>query len=121
MYSRTLKRRVASFEAVQKDASGTRRGPEVGFRLDLRPDFRGRREKWQEKKEMTGDGAREWTSEKTDFWAVATPLLAAFQPPNAFGAGGRYRPSWPADLLAPSLAELQANNPTDLNDNHQRR
>ena len=87
MYSRTLKRRVASFEAVQKDASGTRRGPEVGFRLDLRPDFRGRREKWQEKKEMTGDGAREWTSEKTDFWAVATPLLAAFSRPTPSAPG----------------------------------
>lgn len=26
-------------------------------------------------------------------WAVATPLCAACQPPNAFGFGGRYRPS----------------------------
>ncbi len=26
-------------------------------------------------------------------WAVATPLWTAFQPPNAFGTGGRYRPN----------------------------
>jgi hypothetical protein len=28
-------------------------------------------------------------------WAVATPLCAAWQPPNAFGFGGRYRPTCP--------------------------
>ncbi len=39
-------------------------------------------------------------------WAVATPLCAAFQPPNAFGTGGRYRPSCRAEFLAPSPAEL---------------
>src|SRR5258708_26652997 len=39
MYSRTLKRRVATFGAAQKDASGTRRGPEATFRTDSRPDF----------------------------------------------------------------------------------
>src|SRR5712691_3114497 len=39
MYSTILKRRVTSFEAAQKDASGTRRGPDVAFRMDLRPDF----------------------------------------------------------------------------------
>jgi len=27
-------------------------------------------------------------------WAVATPLCAASEPPNATGAGGRYRPSY---------------------------
>jgi len=47
----------------------------------------GRKEKWQEKKEMTGDGAREWVSEKTDFWAVATPLLAAFSRPTPSAPG----------------------------------
>ncbi len=35
---------------------------------------RGRRWKWQEKKEMSGNGASEWSEEKTEFWAVATPL-----------------------------------------------
>jgi len=29
---------------------------------------------------------------KSRAWAVATPLCAASQPPNALGAGGRYRP-----------------------------
>ena len=29
---------------------------------------------------------------KARAWAVATPLCAASQPPNASGAGGRYRP-----------------------------
>jgi hypothetical protein len=55
---------------------------------------------------MNGDGASERSEEKTEFWAVATPLWAAFQPPNASGAGGRYRPSCPTEFLAPSPAEL---------------
>src|SRR5260370_37581622 len=39
MYSRILKRRMRTFEAVQKDAPGTERGPEAAFRVDLRPGF----------------------------------------------------------------------------------
>src|SRR5712664_940384 len=39
MNSRILERRVTSLEAAQKDASGTRRGPETAFRVDLRPGF----------------------------------------------------------------------------------
>src|SRR5260370_24500396 len=39
MNSRILERRVTTLEAAQKDASGTRRGPESGFRVDLRPGF----------------------------------------------------------------------------------
>jgi hypothetical protein len=34
----------------------------------------GRKSKWQENKEMSGDGASERSKEKTEFWAVATPL-----------------------------------------------
>jgi len=30
---------MRTFEAAQKDASGTRRGPEAAFRVDLRPGF----------------------------------------------------------------------------------
>src|SRR5260370_33158585 len=40
MYSRILKHRVPTFEAVQKDASGTVQGTERAFPVDLRPDFR---------------------------------------------------------------------------------
>src|SRR5258708_39728572 len=39
MYSRILKRRMRTFEAAQKGTSGTRRGPEAAFRVDLRPGF----------------------------------------------------------------------------------
>src|SRR5882762_8891514 len=39
MYSKILRRRVNSFEAAHKDASGPRIGPEATFPLDLRPDF----------------------------------------------------------------------------------
>jgi hypothetical protein len=39
MYSNILRRRVRSFEAAENDACGTRRGLEVTFRVDLRPDF----------------------------------------------------------------------------------
>jgi hypothetical protein len=55
---------------------------------------------------MTGNGGSERSEERTELWAVATPLCAACQPPNAFGFGGRYRPSYPAEFLAPSPAEL---------------
>jgi hypothetical protein len=67
----------------------------------------GRKYKWQEKKEMSDDEASERSEEKTEFWAVATPLCAAWQPPNAYGAGGRYRPKGPAEFSAPSQAELK--------------
>src|SRR5229473_4846355 len=40
MYSKVLRRRMRSFEAAEKDASGARRGSEPAFRMDLRPDFR---------------------------------------------------------------------------------
>src|ERR1700688_1254829 len=40
MYSQILRRRVTTFEAAQKYASGTGRCPEAAFLLDLRPDFR---------------------------------------------------------------------------------
>src|SRR5713226_1670066 len=39
MNSRVLERRVTTLEAAQKDASGTERGPEAAFRVDLRPGF----------------------------------------------------------------------------------
>jgi len=49
--------------------------------------------------------SEERSAQNSRGWAVATPLCAAPEPPNAFGAGGRYRPSCYSDLLAPSLAE----------------
>src|SRR5882672_1847733 len=39
MYSKILRRRGRSFEAADKDASGTGRGREATFRVDLRRDF----------------------------------------------------------------------------------
>jgi hypothetical protein len=39
MNSRILERRVTTLETAQKGASGTRRGPEAAFRVDLRPGF----------------------------------------------------------------------------------
>src|SRR5882762_6874038 len=39
MYSKIFRRRVNSFEAAHKDASGPRIAPEATFRMDLRPDF----------------------------------------------------------------------------------
>src|SRR5260370_578164 len=55
---------------------------------------------------MSGDGASERREEKTKFWAAATPLLAALQPPRALGPPGPYRPRVLAELLAPSPAAL---------------
>ena len=56
---------------------------------------------------MTRDGAFGKGLGENRFWAVATPLCAAWQPPNAYGGGGRYRPKGPAEFSAPSLAELK--------------
>ena len=39
MNSRILERRMTTLEAAQKDAFRTRRGPEAGLRVDLRPGF----------------------------------------------------------------------------------
>ena len=41
-----------------------------------------RKWKWQEKKEMTSDGASEWSKEKTEFWAVATHFERLFSRPT---------------------------------------
>ena len=56
---------------------------------------------------IRGDGAVRRDGAENRFWAVATPLLAAFSRPTPFGAGGRYRPTCSAELMAPSLANLR--------------
>ena len=40
------------------------------------------------------------------FLGGSDPTLCGFQPPIAVGAGGRYRPSCPAEFLTRSPAEL---------------
>lgn len=44
-------------------------------------------------------------------WAVATPFCAAFSRPTPSGARGRYRPSGPADLFAPSPGPSSSKQP----------
>ena len=56
-------------------------------------------------------------AQKIAGWAVATPLCAAFSRPTPSGAGGRYRPSRPADLLAPSLMKTEVEQTTTFNRN----
>jgi hypothetical protein len=68
------------------------------FPFTLRPVFH-----WPHSEETEKHNDSQRRSQKNDpgenrFGAVATP--------NAFGAGGRYRPSCSADSLAPSPAEL---------------
>jgi hypothetical protein len=63
------------------------------FGLDLRTLFHMPQIEAQGKKQDTGDGALGGERGENRFWAVATPLRAAWQPPNASGAGGRYRPN----------------------------
>jgi hypothetical protein len=55
------------------------------------------------------------------FLGGSDPTLDGFQPPNARGAGGRYRPSCSGDFIAPSPAEESTDNPTALNPKYQRR
>jgi hypothetical protein len=74
MYSKALRQQIRSFQAAERNASGTRTGPEALFVWTCGEISSGRKLKWQEKKEMTGDGASERSEEKTEFWAVATPL-----------------------------------------------
>jgi hypothetical protein len=45
------------------------------------------------------------TGEKR-FLGGSDPTLSGFEPPNAFGAGGRYRPRCPANFFDPSPAEF---------------
>jgi hypothetical protein len=49
----------------------------------------------------------ERTAQNSRGWAVATPLCAACQPPNAFGFGGRYRPTCPSRSIR-SVADRTA-------------
>jgi hypothetical protein len=43
---------------------------------------------------------------RKSFLGGSDPTLDGFQPPNASGDEGRYRPSFRAEFLAPSPAEL---------------
>ena len=63
---------------------------------------------------------KEWHA-KTAYLGGSDPTFGGFRPPNASGAEGRYRPSCRADFLAPSPAEVQADEPTESNCNHKRR
>lgn len=62
--------------------------------------------------------SQEKIAQKSRGWAVATPLLAAFSRPTPSGAGGRYRPTYSADVLAPSLAIPQRKQSQSLNTNN---
>jgi hypothetical protein len=55
--------------------------------------------------ELSQRRSQEGSAQKSRTWAVATPLWPAFSRPTPSGAGGRYRPSCSAGLLAPSLAD----------------
>ncbi len=74
MYSRILEQQGASFEAAQNDASGTRRGPKAAFGVDLRLDFRWPQVEVARKERDDRRRTSEWSEEKIEFWAVATPL-----------------------------------------------
>jgi hypothetical protein len=106
MYSKILTRRVRSFEAAQKDASGTRRSPEATVRRDLRPDFQ-----WPQL-EVAGkerdDRQRSVGAErgKDRILGGSDPTLSGFSAAQRLRAGGRYRPTCPTEFLAPSPAEL---------------
>ena len=95
-----------NFEYAAQGCFEGERSSRSDFGLDFRPVFHLPQIEAEEKTQHTATERPEKSEEKTVFGAVATPLWTAFQPPNAFGAGGRYRPSCPADLLAPSPAEL---------------
>jgi len=79
------------------------------------------RENTRKNSRIASDEAKNGTERKHVFRAVATPLCAAWQPPYACGAGGRYRPICPAEFLAPSPAELQEMWPTEFKQYEQRR
>ena len=97
--------RTAS-SAEQKNASTAENARESSFVSICGQFSNGRSSNPKSKKNITGDGAFGKDRGENRFWAVATPLRAAWQPPNAFGAGGRYRPMCPAEFLAPSPAEF---------------
>ena len=61
--------------------------PRFDLGLDLRPVFQWPHGQPREEERNAGDGAYGEDGGQNRFWAVATPLGAAWQPPNAFGAG----------------------------------
>src|SRR5882724_11625766 len=110
MNSRILERRVTTLEAAQKDAFGTQRGPEAGFRVDLRPGFQ-----WPQVEVARTEGhdrRRSIGVERGEnrILGGSDPTLSGLAAAQRLRPGGRYRPSCPADFLAPSPAELQGEN-----------
>ena|SRR5437867_9781235 len=106
MNSRILERRMTSLEAAQKDASGTGRGPEAGFRVDLRPGFH-----WPQV-EVAGkerdERHRSIGAERGEnrILGGSDPTLSGLAAAQRLWRRGRYRPSCPAHFLAPPPADL---------------
>lgn len=92
-------------EAARKGGFEAATSARSDFPCSLRPVFDLPHSQAAEKQRDSQRRCRKQQLVENRSWAVATPLCAASQPPNAFGAGGRYRPSCSSDLLAPSLAK----------------
>jgi hypothetical protein len=96
------------FERAAQGCFESERPSRSDFGLDFRPVFHLPQIEAEEKTQHTGDEAFEGERGEKRFLGGSDPTLSGLAAANAFGAGGRYRPSWPADLLAPSPTELEA-------------
>src|SRR5262249_24182879 len=67
------------------------------FRFILRPVFQWPHSEHTEIGRDSQRGSQKNEPGENRSWAVATPLCATWQPPNASGFGGRYRPSCSSD------------------------
>src|SRR6267378_5633343 len=114
MNSTILERRVTTLEATQKDASGTRRGPEAAFRVDLRPGFQ-----WPQVEVARTEGD-EWRRSigvergENRILGGSDPTLSGLAAAQRLRCRGRYRPSCPAESLAPSPAEFACREHNDF-------
>jgi len=114
MYSRILKRRMRTFEAAQKDASGTERGPEAAFRVDLRPGFL-----WPQvevARKERDDRRRSIGVERGEnrILGGSDPTLSGLGAAQRLRRRGSLPPNLFSKLLAPSPAELSESFPTGL-------
>jgi len=115
MNSTILERRVTTLEAAQKDASGTRRGPEAAFRVDLRPGFH------CPQVEVAGregdDRRRSIGAERGEnrILGGSDPTLSGLRAAQRLRRRGVATAQVVQHSSSPSPAELQGENPTSLN------
>jgi hypothetical protein len=109
------------FVTTLKDASGAGKRTEAPFHLDLRPEFHWPQTEVARKEE--DDRRRSVGTERGENQILggSDPALSGLAAAQRLRRRGSLPPNVSSRTLAPSLAELQAENSTILNHEQQRR